>query len=212
MIVWTIQKREVYDELLSSGIYYTKEPDFTHVEEFRYAYDWLVPKMIERIGKPPYEGIKYPVWSWYHYSPKYKPDLRYSEFKYHKYPQVRLELEIPDNQIVLSDFDLWGSVICYWKICHNYKQSNLFDEIMKRNLGKNQYSFSLSNPAPSPFHEEIVESWDHIFDMTYTCQGYAKGFSDKIPENKSVQGTFWYISKDMIRDYTFFPVSNKETI
>ena len=76
-------------------------------------YAWLVLQMKKRIGSPP-EGVTYPVWAWYKWREnRKKPDLRAERWQYGQKGDkfYRLEIEIPDREVLLSDFDEWICVL-----------------------------------------------------------------------------------------------------
>ena len=107
MILWTIQQEYVYDELIDKGVYRTDESLALPYEfaEFKMPYDWLIDKMISLIGNPP-AGVKYPVWAWHTWEGKRKRrDLRNSGYGNKGTRLVQMEIEIPDHEVVLTDFD-----------------------------------------------------------------------------------------------------------
>ena len=92
MRLWTIQSPEVYQLIEETGVYRCdpyQSGMLTPIDEskaglelekqFADSYDWLVRQMEKRIGPRP-EGVVYPVWAWYQYGFKRKPDLRSREW------------------------------------------------------------------------------------------------------------------------------------
>ena len=72
-------------------------------------YKWLIDQMEKRIGPAP-DGVSYPVWAWYIQSWKHKkPDLRIERWANGPGNEqyVCIEVELPDDQVLLSDFDAW---------------------------------------------------------------------------------------------------------
>lgn len=120
------------------------QEDDQYNDGFRQAYDWLVAKMNEKIQKP--ENVQYPVWAWYLINGKnVKPDRRTSLFKnYNEYDTI-MELDIPEDSVLLTDFDDWHYVIS------NYPYQS--DE---------EYE---ANPDWEPTEEEKIASWDVVFDV-----------------------------------------------
>lgn len=111
MILWTIQTPEVYTQILNEGVYICEKEKapLLEDEEFQKAYEWLTEKMEQKIG---HSDAKYPVWAWYIADGKHKkPDLRFSGYGERGQELVCLEIEIPDEKVVLSDFDLWHFVL-----------------------------------------------------------------------------------------------------
>ncbi len=116
MTLWTMQPVELYQSILETGKYIC-DPKQGSMPEFIEMYDWLVEQMKERVGKPP-EGVIYPVWAWYAQNGKhYKPDLRSERWGYGSAGDkfACIEIEVPDELVLLTDFDLWGIVLNHWK-------------------------------------------------------------------------------------------------
>lgn len=59
MRVWSIQPVNVFKTIEEYGYYICKPSMSPNYRDFKNAYDWLVVKMKERIGKP--MGVNYPV-------------------------------------------------------------------------------------------------------------------------------------------------------
>lgn len=94
-IYWTVQPIERFKELQDKGL-------ITGLKEgamFPKAYEWLVDQMDKRI-----EGNdgRYPIWLWTEF-PK--------EFRSYYPKGVVLKVEIPDEKVLLSNFDAWHNVI-----------------------------------------------------------------------------------------------------
>lgn len=112
MILWTIQNEEVYETLMKTGIY---RCDFSksYMQDWKLQYDWIVSQMIDRIGDKPV-GVDYPVWAWYQkYGKRKKPDLRWERWHFGWKGErfVCLEIEIPDRDVLLSDFNVWSGIL-----------------------------------------------------------------------------------------------------
>ena len=104
--LWTIQPREVWDALEASpdGVLYVN-PDHTGVwQDFRPSYEWLIEEMKKRV--PVYSG-HYPWWAW-----TTRPDMRWETWQATEGQNFSLiELELPMNQVCLTDFDLWNCIL-----------------------------------------------------------------------------------------------------
>ena len=114
MRLWTIQPEFVWELLRETGVYRCNPKLSVYLSShfnFGDGYDWLVKEMIDRIGQPP-TNVRYPVWAWHTFDWKRKkPDLRRVEFKGFPVPQVCLEVEIPDDQVLLHDEVAWHCVL-----------------------------------------------------------------------------------------------------
>lgn len=177
MLLYTIQPVELYEKLLAektlvnTGIFFD---DFTR-ETFVRSYDWMVCQMIARgIEKP--ENAKYPFWAWYKYSAeKAKPDLRHAGHAPRGTECVCFELVLPDNSVLLSNFDLWHFVLNNRPILPDENWEQLCDEF----------------DSLLPDEQEMVKqkSWENIFS----------DFDDS-----PVQATFWKLELQTVRDVRFF--------
>lgn len=143
-----MQPYEVYQQLKSQG-YFFSDPNKSRLleyEEFDKAYQWMIEQMKLKIGMPP-KGVKTPIWAWYKRNYKHKrPDFRWvRDFD----DEVCIEFEIPDDEVLLSDFMAWHFVLgdfCYSQI-DDEKESKRFDDWfdslpiseqkkLRKNLGK----------------------------------------------------------------------------
>ncbi|WP_286078073.1 DUF3841 domain-containing protein [Thomasclavelia cocleata] len=187
MILWTIQPPEVYDLIMKKG-YYACEADKSECLEemgFKEAYDWLVKKMHEKIGEAPL-NIKYPVWAWHTWNwNRKKPDLRCPHAQRGR-ELVCMEIEIPDEDVVLTDFDSWHYVLNKWH--HNYATN---DEEWDA-----QDAWFESLP-PDEKKRELEKSWENIFNLE-------KIDNDWTMQGAYIQATFWKLSKSQIRKVQYF--------
>lgn len=148
MLLWTIQHETIYKALLKSGFFV---PDSTHgfmEEDFQHAYDWLCGQMRLRLPNTP-ENAKYPIWAWYQWEgTRKRPDMRTS----HKVlspsgtPIVLLTLEVPDEEVLLSDFDMWHSTLGNHYLALTEEEDNV--------IGENATA------------QQKRKSWEHILTLT----------------------------------------------
>jgi len=189
MILWTIQTLEVYDLIQKQGYYFcdpNHESSCIKTMQFEKQYDWLVEKMKEKIGQPPL-NIQYPVWAWYTYNWKHKkPDLRCIGLGNKGSQCVCMEIEIPDEDIVLSDHNSWHYILNNWH--HNYSKNEEEWDVI------NNWLDSLPNDERQ---KQIELSWNNIFNIDPIDNGW-------IIQGKYIQATFWKLSKTQIRKIQFF--------
>lgn len=186
MILWTFQPYKIYNQVIQNGEYIcdpNKSPmleldDEDNDNRFTRAYQWLIKQMEDNIGPRP-SKVKVPVWAWYRWGYKHQPPNFSSESN--NAITVCMKLKIPDEQVLLSDFDLWHMVLGRSYIGNATSQTE-FDKEEKwfDSLSKNEA-------------EEIMKkSWQKIFDITpnrdnlWTMNG---GY---------VQGCFWKLKKEYI--------------
>lgn len=113
MRLWTIQPEALFEQLKVENVVYCdpSKSEFLVECDFNKAYNWLAEQMKWRIGNPP-DGVKYPIWAWHTLNWRHqKPDLRRIEFRHHDEEQVCIELEIPDEDVLLSDEETWHIVL-----------------------------------------------------------------------------------------------------
>ena len=77
-------------------------------------YDWLVKQMKRRIGEPP-NGVRYPIWAWHSLDNRpAKVDLRRSEFNNYSGEHYILTIDVPEEQVLLSDEENWHFILNSW--------------------------------------------------------------------------------------------------
>lgn len=184
MQLWTIQPIDWYNKLLKESTIQGTEKYID--SSFLQPYHWLMNKMDEKIGKRPFSEC-YPIWAWYQYNDKKrrKPDLRSRAFLPKGTKGVRIEICKNENEVLLSDFELWHHPLNYWKIDDNEEETEEFDRLLE----KNNIEF-INREDYTPEIKQIIEkSWDKILDMNYAPEYSAQPF-----EKKSIQATFWTLS------------------
>lgn len=187
MIMWTMQPVEIYEELKRTGVYrcnFNKSP-FSKDEPFIYAYNWMKEQLTHRRGNP--KHIKDMVWAWHTYDGKHKkPDLRHSGYGTKGEKLVCLEIDIPDNEVLLSDFGEW----------HNVLNKNLCDT--SRNEAEWDKIHAKLDSLPNEIrYKTIVNSWQRIFDIRqYKTDWRSNGYY--------VQAVFWELRLDEIRTVQYF--------
>lgn len=147
MILWTIQHKAAYEELLRKGVL-RANPEYIFEEFFRESYEWMAEQMKKRIGSPP-EGVHLPIWAWYQWEGKRKRlDMRtHGCWSDKGVPIVLLTLDVPDECVLLSDFDYWHVV-----------------------LNDSALIFPIDNNTVYS-KEEQRKSWEKIFDYKCTFDG-----------------------------------------
>lgn len=148
MILWTIQHQCAYENMQKTG---TLRADEAHLcdDTFLNAYSWMVRQMKMRIGNPP-EGVRFPVWAWYQWEGKRKRlDMRFHGRGWGEKgtPIVLLTVEVPENSVLLSDFDYWHHVLNDWDIIFPDCETAVYSEAEKR------------------------KSWENIFDIECSFDG-----------------------------------------
>ena len=201
MLIWTIQSYQVWEKLQHDGLLYSFRPDF--VDEYWQwytAFKWMAGQMETRIGPRPRLDI-YPLWAWYQWrnATHRKPDLRSPGHLAPGTRGVRLACEIPNDQILLSDFLQWHHALDYGYLSLSQVEDDAFETELTLHGVIRTPGGSLSDPV---YHQRILDSWTRIFDLDSV--GDPDWLGDETQDEKSIQGTFWQLSLDQVRDITVF--------
>ena len=184
MRLWTMQPIEVYDILMQDGVFVCY-PSKVCEPSFLDRYGWLNNKLNEKDPKP--NNVQYPIWAWYRFDGKEKkPDLRHSCYGTRGEKMVCMELEVPDDKVLLSDFDLWHFPLNNW-----WLDPELFkDEYSEEEYDKNHEWFK--GLGKEEQQKEKEKSWEQIFNI--------EPFeSDWIARGKYVQGVFWELRREYVK-------------
>lgn len=190
MRLWTVQPIEVWRELKEKG-YFICDPmkaDYISDKEYNFknSYDWLVKQMEYKIGKRP-NGVDYPIWAWHTRDWQHKkPDLRNVGLGNKGEKSVCIEIEIPDNQVVLTDFDAWHYVLNNWY----FDNSNNEEEWEKAHQKFDRLDMKK--------REKIKhQSWQNIFNVSPFK-------NDWFQRGRYIQATFWVLYLKDVKDVRFF--------
>ena len=103
-------------------------------------------------------------------------------------PRRPVELQVQDDCVLLSDFDLWHYVLNYWYLPRTENEGEAFERRLAR-AGLSPVGCNHGNPPHSArFRREIEKSWERIFDLSWTDAGHRIVFPLK---KRSIQGTVW---------------------
>lgn len=187
--MWTLQPATLYEKLQCEKSIHCLPEQSEWITEYGFgpAYDWMTEQMCKRIGPPP-QGVQYPIWAWHTLEWRHaKLDLRLGEFRGYKTPQVCLEIEVPDKEVLLSNEDMWHIVLndgYYGEACsdEDYEvEERWFDGL------------------PVQVKIEVKrQSWEKIFDVfppretPWDCHG------------KYVQATVWTLRLDQVKAVRYF--------
>ena len=194
MRLWTIQGIAIYEQLQNEGIAYCTKPYWGDDHVFSRAYIWIAEQMRRRIGEPPIAGIEFPMWAWYQYnSAKNKKPPR-SPHYVSEGVSAFMEIEIPDNQVLLSDFISWHSPLNEgplndWK--RIFKETDRLDKEAGRILSFDEYPLNLQ--------KDIEKSWEGVFDLDTRNKDLGRTHK----RNRSIQATFWALKPEHIISVEF---------
>ena len=128
---YTIQTKEAWDDALTKGFL---EFNKKYIYELAFPeYNWMVDQMKKRL---PNYNCEYPIWLWLK-----RPDLRYGGHLEKGLRGVLLEVDIDENDVLLSDFIAWHCVLNNDFLSISEDEENGITNITKE------------------------ESWERIFDL-----------------------------------------------
>lgn len=186
MILWTIQPQEVIDIIERDGVFRCDVDKSENYNYYHNQYDWMVNEMDKRHIFHP-DGLILPLWAWHtRYGVYKKPDLRNSGLGIKGQKCVCIEFEIPENELLLSDYDNWHYVLNNMWL-DDSKNEEEWKEMRK-------YFDSLDNESRQ---ELTVLSHQKIFNIErFETDWESNGFF--------IQATFWELRKDMIKEVRYF--------
>lgn len=182
MRLWMIQDQLFWDNLQREG-YIVADPVLCaergmYKEEcFRDAYTWLIKHMCQKIPNSPKDRL--PLWAWYQWRSRLqqKPDLRTYCHDFHGF---RLEIKLPDDQVLLTDFELW-----HWVLNHDYIPYNYYE--LNFDLDDERWDIAFRTKEKLS-EEELEKSWEAVLDISL-------GWKQR---NQGIQGTFWELHLDQV--------------
>jgi len=146
MVIWSILTEQAWGRLQLRG---RLQAARRHVaKEFVLSYDWMAEQMMRRLktARPSTDAM--PIWAWYQWEGRRrKPDLRANGHLARGERGVRVELEVADGRVLLSDFDLWHYVLNYWYLPKSEKDGEAFEKKLTR-LGLSFYHCDHQHPLP----------------------------------------------------------------
>jgi hypothetical protein len=144
---YTIQTIEAWNQAIELK-YLEGNVDYID-KSFIEPYHWLMDQMEKRLKS--YNG-EYPIWLW----PK-RQDLRKSGYLSKGQHGVLLEIELDENDVLLSDFEAWHFVLNNWFFSISDDEEKMFEEgkllITKEKSWERIFDFSLLNS---------LDGWEHI--------------------------------------------------
>jgi hypothetical protein len=178
---WTRQHPDVLRQLEEQGVYRVRED---HIREkngpiseyYLELYTWYRSCAEKIVPRP--AGASFPIWLFLDEESKLPPLEN----------TVVLELEIPRDQIVITDVERWGYRVNYMYIPKDDADSRQHDEELQRNGITNEPA--LIQTAKGNFYpllkRKIIASWERVFDPPETGSNV-------------VQGTVWELRREWLK-------------
>lgn len=142
--------------------------------------------MAARIGAPP-RGAVWPVWAWYMRNGKRaKPDLRAERWRCGPGNEefTCLEIDVPADRVVLSDFDVWHIIL----------NDGLISTTEEEHLQLEARFYSLPPMRRAAYQQQ---NWTRVFDVT-------PFENDWMMRGKWIQATFWELRREQVRNVRTF--------
>lgn len=191
MLIWSWQGSECADVLESGATWRCDAERASWYGDFDYCYDWMASEMSKRIGDPPDE-VRWPIWGWarYDFVDGGRPDGDDEmvdpsvERDY-----VRLLLDVPDDQLLLSDEEAWGSVLNGFPVSPP-EWADIEDPILLNRLIDDLIAMKdMDVETPT---EAILATWPRIFDTRMVRSRISNW------HGRHVQATFWEIRPEWV--------------
>lgn len=183
MKLYTIQPEFKIKEFEKTGI--LKAGDKIMDDYFLEPYAWLENKMRELLPLSDIE-CKHPIWSWYKHRGKRKPDLRCSGYSNRGEVLYRIEFDIDDNKVLLTDFADWHLVL----------NSSPEDTLL------NRCSLPLDWHSKEEIEEGLKEGWEIFNDkLIYKWDSIILDLNSIKPD---IQATVWYVTREQVKNIDKF--------
>lgn len=177
--LWTVRPRSDFFLLQEQGFFRT-DRRFVY-DFFLKAYDWMAEQLKKKTPSP--KGADLPVWAWYRYGGlnQAKPDLRRNAHLKRGEKGVRIEFEVPENLVLLSNFDAWHAVLNDWCFSINNEEYDYYKKMEK-------------TCPKAVFNEMKWQSWLKIFDLNLLDD----------PSTDGVQAVLWELKIEWVKKVDFF--------
>jgi hypothetical protein len=146
------------------------------------AYRWMAGQLSARVGPPP-RGVQLPLWAWL-----VRPDLREGAQLARGSAGVVLEVELPDQQVLVSDFGRFHAVLNRHYLERSPADDARFQRLLAR-AGVRSWPFT---PA---LRRQVEQSWERIFRFGARD---ADPRSYGPPEEATRQAVFWQLRRDQV--------------
>lgn len=187
MRLWSIRKFEEWEQLEQNGVLITDPARID--KDFLVAYRWITKELEKKVPKP-HSDCQFPLWAWQCWDSERscRPDLRVRWGEAGE-KLVLMTLDIPDELVLLSDFQLWHFVLTRWFLAKNQKEEKLFEALCEK-------QGATSKPIGE---QQMIASWQQIFHWQDIDSRY---FGEGVGE--SIQAVFWEIQPHWVQSVKVF--------
>ena len=192
MIIWTVQPVSALRDLETDGVFRcdrSQSFNLMKADTLERPYRWLIQRMTEKIGAPP-AGVEYPIWAWHTWEfARRRPDTESAVFVRRTEEKVLFTLDVPEEALVLSDFDAWQYVLMDSYVADAVTEEE-FDALKER----------LEGLDGEELRVETERSWVNVFKTDPVN-------SELLIRGRYVQATFWEIRREYVKDAKLLPVN-----
>jgi hypothetical protein len=180
--LWTTQDVRVLKEIEAKGVYRASlgsiiEKYDTCSDLYLNVYRWFSKTADSVIAKP--AGAEYPVWA------ALEKEMSFGLIK----GQVRFELEVDTENVIIFDSGKWDYILNYWYIPENSTDKEEYEKKLNSYGIKNKSLICMTNFYPI-LKREVENSWKRLFDPNIRISGID-------------QATLWEIRAEWIKNITF---------
>lgn len=149
---------------------------------FQMAYEWMKASM-DAAGLSGRKHDITPWWCWIALQgQQVKPSREGSQPG-----DVLLELSLPKDHLLLSDFHMWHVPLNYWSMLEGQELEKFEAELAAAGL-----SMYRDKPVPEPFHSKVQDGWSQIFSLDLKNE-FTYDFGAK-----TIQGVFWSLRPEFV--------------
>ncbi len=110
-------------------------------------------------------------------------------------------MQVADERVLLSDFDLWHYVLNYWYLPESERAGDEFEKKLAKE-GLSYFKCDHQRPLPhTEYRQAIEKSWERIFELNWADRQHA--VADP-PEKKLIQATLWELVLEDVLEATNF--------
>jgi hypothetical protein len=180
--LWTTQDKRALKEIESKGVYRASlgsiiEKYDTCSDIYLNVYRWFSKTASAVIPKP--EGVEFPIWA------AFEKELSFGLIE----GQVRFELEVDSENVLIFDSGKWDYILNYWYIPENSTDNAEFEKKLNLYGIKNKSLICMTNFYPI-LKREVENSWERLFDPNIRISGID-------------QAALWEIRTEWIKNTTF---------
>jgi hypothetical protein len=180
--LWTTQDGRVLKEIEEKGVYRAKLGSIvqkydTCSDIYLNVYRWFSKAADSVVPRP--QGVEFPVWA------AFEKEFSFGLIE----GQVRLELEVDRENVIIFDSGKWDYILNYWYIPADSRDKEEYDRKLESLGIKNRSLICMTNFYPT-LKREVESSWHRLFDPSISISGLD-------------QAVLWEIRPEWIKNITF---------